>query len=490
MLADELSSFVDVVCAQIEATRLRLHELIAESLIRSYQRFMPLRNMSKADEAAKKKWLALMAFLIIDLAQILFISLLTLDESSLWIVGFDLSQTSPIVSLSLFIGIGVAQFVLIYLVSITMLKAEDLVMLHPTIQDNRDWSCHHSRDQIVQWTLDLARDYRITVDRIYLMRSPMPNAFTFSLPILGSVVVIHSNLLDLLNEIEVRAVISHEIGHIRNHDSLISVFSRMPTFFVDIIYLYIYIRLGLGAANSLFVAFDPTAAGIRFLVLMAFFVISRFLMTISQALMKRASRRAELLADFHAADSIGVEVTMNALIRLGQRIETIIALIEEIRWLESLNPERMNPVTQEELLRMISNYPLDAIEEDNARLLAPWVFLSTRLKTMREVYGLELDNEQIETVVKPAAAGLLSRRAGDASLARKLKKEIETIDWRDLDYDGDRRLSNEELTNLISVLRSNPGKFMFDSEVGQSLLLLDHPDFRNRILFLADIFDM
>ena len=207
-------------------------------------------------------------------------------------------------------------------------------------------------------------------------------------------------------------------------------------------------------------------------------------------LMQKASRDAELLGDLHAARTIGAEYTINALIRLGQRLEVISVLIDEIRWLESLNPERTNPVTQQELMHMIMSYPLDGIEEEIARKAAPGIFLSTRLRKMREVYRLELSDEQIKDSVTPAVEFLLSARAKSIALDQKLDEELETVDWRDVDYDGDRRLSNEELTDLLSILRKNPLKLMFDSEIGKNILMLDHPDFRSRLLFLADAFNM
>ena len=151
----------------------------------------------------------------------------------------------------------------------------------------------------------------------------------------------------------------------------------------------------MGVTNAIFLHENPAMAGVRIGMLLVFFGVSRFLSVITQAVMQKASREAELLSDYHAAEMVGVEPTINGLVRLGQRSEAVTALIEEIRWLESLNPERTGDVTKKELLRMIELYPLDGIDENNAREVAPWVFLSTRLRHMREVYGLRLSDAQI-----------------------------------------------------------------------------------------------
>jgi hypothetical protein len=286
------------------------------------------------------------------------------------------------------------------------------------------------------------------------------------------------------------SVIAHELGHVKNADSLISILVRMPAIFVDLIYLYVYARLGLGIANSLLVDFDVFLAAIRLGVLVAFFIASRLIMSGSIIFAQRASREAELLADFHAAEVLGAETTINALIRLGQRAEAVTALVGEIRWLESLNPERMNPLTNAELNQMILSYPLDAIEEANARQMAPWVFLTTRLTNMRDVYNVELSDQQIEAAVAPAAQNLLTRRKKEISDESDTEVKDLIVDWRKVDYDGDRRLSTEEIVDLLAMLRKNPHKMMFDSEVGRSLLMVGHPDFRRRVISLADAFNL
>jgi len=268
----------------------------------------------------------------------------------------------------------------------------------------------------------------------------------------------------------------------------------MPSFFIDIIYLYVYVRLGLGVANAAVIG-DLITAGVRVIVLLLFFGLSRFLMLISQLLMQKGSRQAELLSDYHAADIVGVETTINALIRLGQRVEALSALINEIRWLESLNPERTGAVSQAELIRMITQYPLDGIDEANAKQMAPGVFLSTRLKHMRAVYGVQFSDDQIKIAVAPATVFLQEKRAEFEKEAKKTERKklkdrttTETVDWRKVDYDGDRRLSKEELQDLLELLRSNPNALMFTNELGMNLLAVDHPDFRKRVLTIADSF--
>ncbi|MCK4567587.1 MAG: M48 family metalloprotease [Candidatus Thorarchaeota archaeon] len=441
------------------------------------------------EDITRNKWNAIYAFLIIDIIQILLVSILYLDDTTLIVVGINFSQINPIGSAGLFIGIALMQMVMLYLSAGQMLRGPGLVELHPTFDTEAPWQRRYSRDDIVKWTMDLAKKSEISVKKIFLMASPLPNAYTFSLPFIGSVVVVHSNTLDVLNEEEMQAIIAHELGHIKNRDSIVTIFTRMPSFFIDLIYLYVYVRLILAIADSLLVTGDLYSTAIRAIVLLAFFLLSRILTRVSQNFMKKASRSAEFMADYHAASVLGHEATINGLIRLGQRVEAITVLIDEIRWLESLNPERVGSISNAELMRMITQYPLDGIDEDNARQIAPWVFLSTRLKHMRDIYGVNLSDAQVKDAVEPAI-GALQKKRNDAKPISSTTKEIQVVDWRIVDHDGDRHLSSQEIAALLKLLRTQPNKMLFDREVGVNLMTLSHPDFRRRVLFIADEFGL
>lgn len=441
------------------------------------------------EDIKRNKWNAIYAFLIMDIIQILIVSLLYLDDTTLIVVGINFSQFNLIGSAGLFVGIALMQMVMLYLSAGQMIRGPGLVELHPTFDTEAPWHRRYSRDDIVKWTMDIAKKSDVSVKKIFLMASPLPNAYTFSLPFIGSVVVVHSNTLDVLNEQEMQAIIAHELGHIKNRDSIVTIFTRMPSFFIDLIYLYIYVRLLLAIADSLLVNGDLFSTAIRVIVLLAFFLLSRILTHVSKQFMKKASRAAELMADYHAASVLGHEATINGLIRLGQRVEAITVLIDEIRWLESLNPERVGSISNAELMRMITQYPLDGIDEENARQIAPWVFLSTRLKHMRDIYGVNLSDVQVKDAVEPAI-GPLQKKRNDAKPITSTTKEIQVVDWRTVDHDGDRHLSSQEIEDLLKLLRTQPDKMLFDREVGADLMTLDHPDFRRRVLFIADEFGL
>ncbi|MHA2425888.1 MAG: M48 family metallopeptidase, partial [Candidatus Thorarchaeota archaeon] len=202
--------------------------------------------MLYVDEVQRKKWITLLLFLFVDALQILLVSILTLDESNPFIIGFDISQSNPLISVSLFVGITLVQLLMVYYVTLGMLRGKTMIEIYPKFDEAQTYECKFPKEDLVKWSTDIAEDSGVSLKRIYVMQSPLPNAFTFSLPFIGAVLVIFSNLMDLLDEQEVQAIIAHEVGHIKNKDSLVSIFTRMPSFFVDIIYLYFYVRIGLG----------------------------------------------------------------------------------------------------------------------------------------------------------------------------------------------------------------------------------------------------
>src|SRR5207237_3946633 len=61
----------------------------------------------------------------------------------------------------------------------------------------------------------------LPMPRVYLIDSPHPNAFATGPDPEHSAVAATTGLLAILDKEEVRAVLAHELGHIRNRDTLI-----------------------------------------------------------------------------------------------------------------------------------------------------------------------------------------------------------------------------------------------------------------------------
>ncbi|MDP2767994.1 MAG: zinc metalloprotease HtpX [Candidatus Methanoperedens sp.] len=76
---------------------------------------------------------------------------------------------------------------------------------------------------------ELARDARIPKPRVGVARIPIPNAFAFGRWASDGRVCVTEGIMNLLNEKELRAVLGHEISHLKHRDvAVITMISVIP----------------------------------------------------------------------------------------------------------------------------------------------------------------------------------------------------------------------------------------------------------------------
>jgi heat shock protein HtpX len=145
---------------------------------------------------------------------------------------------------------------------------------------------------------ELADKAGLPMPRLATVPSNTPNAFTFGRSTSGATLAVHEGLLRQLNQNEVRAVIAHELGHIKHKDYIVmTVLSALPliAYYVAQVTLYAGAFSGRGRRDK-----DNSGAILLVIGVIAFAVyITTFLIVM------RLSRLREHFADAFSAYATG-----------------------------------------------------------------------------------------------------------------------------------------------------------------------------------------
>ena len=153
--------------------------------------------------------------------------------------------------LSIWYGVGVS-------VAVVLLQFLFGPMIIDIFYDVWFYNCDISiSENVLEFIKDSCREYSIPIPRIGIIKDGNPNAFTYGHIPRNARVVVTTGLLEILNEEEQKAVIAHELGHIKHYDFI----AMMVVSLVPMILYQIYIRtkdkksdvkylIGLGAYGA------------------------------------------------------------------------------------------------------------------------------------------------------------------------------------------------------------------------------------------------
>ena len=141
----------------------------------------------------------------------------------------------------------------------------------------------------------LARQAGVPAPRIWVSSDDSPNAFVFGRTVGSAELVVTQGLLGRLNADEIRAVIGHEIGHLRHRDVVVMTWvSAVP------LLAYILARVGFEALRGSG-RVRGKGAGQAILIAALVAIVSYLIYLITQLLVLYLSRTREYYADAYSA---------------------------------------------------------------------------------------------------------------------------------------------------------------------------------------------
>jgi heat shock protein HtpX len=160
---------------------------------------------------------------------------------------------------------------------------------------------------------DLATRARMPAPRLYLIPSPQPNAFATGRSPKHSAVAVTEGLVTLMPREQVRAVVAHELAHIRNRDVLVTTIAAMIGAAISAVANFLQFQWLFGGDD------DESPLGL------VGTIVAIMVAPIAAMLLQLAvSRQREFLADDTAADLLGAGRPLaNALATLQRGVEAL-----------------------------------------------------------------------------------------------------------------------------------------------------------------------
>ncbi len=324
-----------------------------------------------------------------------------------------------------------------------------------------------------------------SIKRVYMSDKDIPNAFTLRvipIPFIGQDwIIINRNLVEVLNENEIRAVTAHEIGHAARYDSWLNVFISVPKWIIIFGWSIVFFKMML-------IIFEEGLAGFslyRAVTVFLFFVIIRLLLNIVQSLTDVFRRNSELLADHYAAKLVGSEILVNGLVKIARRADLINSIQGELEYLMHQSTQ-IHPNAY--LMGTLNKIPPSELSIENVRHKIVKDYVTLKLKDTFRALRIQITEENLNILIEESA-----NRLNDILVEQKSTKLQSTPfsieNWKEIDLDKNDYLTNDEILLFADKLKDS--KFQtYNSEnlakMGMILESPSHPHINNRIIFIND----
>jgi heat shock protein HtpX len=203
---------------------------------------------------------------------------------------------------------------------------------------------------------ELARDARLPMPRVYMIPSAAPNAFATGRNPNNAVVAVTQGILEILNHEELKGVLAHELGHVRNRDILVSTIAATIAGAIAMLAQMTRFAFMFGGGRR-----DEEGRGMNPLALLVMSIVIPIAATLIQLAVSRSRE--------YGADETGGHLCGNPLY-LASALRKLEAASKQIpmRGVEPTTAHLfiVNPLTADGFAKLFSTHP--PVEERIARL--------------------------------------------------------------------------------------------------------------------------
>lgn len=187
-----------------------------------------------------------------------------------------------------------------------------------------------TRAYIERTVRQLAEADNLPMPKLYYVDTPVPNAFATGRSQKHAVVAVTTGILDILNEAELKAVLAHELGHVKNRDMLVSTIAATIAGAISFV-----IEMAFWA--NIFGGDEDSPNPIAMIAAMILAPLAAILIQMA------ISRSREFLADQHGAKLVGN----------GDDLASALQKLEDFK--RSVGPLKPSPAEQSSAHLMFAN---------------------------------------------------------------------------------------------------------------------------------------
>jgi heat shock protein HtpX len=238
--------------------------------------------------------------------------------------------------------------------------------------------------ELVHMVAELAQRAGLPMPRVFVMGNPQPNAFATGRNPQNGAVAVTTGLLEILSRDELAAVISHELAHIKNHDTLLMTVTATIAGAVSMLAQF---GMFFGGGRR-----DSNNSGMG--------VIGTLLMVVLAPLAAMLVQMAISRTREYAADNTGARISGNpmGLAAALAKLDTAAHAIENV-------PAEQNPASA----HMFIINPLSGARMDN--LFATHPATENRIAALEQIAAEMGRGSFVRATATPAAGGPWGRRS-------------------------------------------------------------------------------